>query len=78
VGPTWKGRKSFALPEFNPFWERVQELGLVVGMHSGDSGYTRYTNEWEGLGNQEMSIDRNARRAAPGVLMLSRWPTRNL
>ena len=69
--PTWKGRKSFALPEFDPFWERVQELGLVVGMHSGDSGYTRYTNEWEGLGNQEMSIDRNARRAAPGFLMLA-------
>ena len=21
--PTWKGRKSFALPEFDPFWERV-------------------------------------------------------
>jgi predicted TIM-barrel fold metal-dependent hydrolase len=46
--PTWKGRKSLALPEFDPFWERVQELDLVVGMHSGDPGYTRYTNEWEG------------------------------
>ena len=33
--------KSFALPEFDPFWARVQELGLVVGMHSGDPGYTR-------------------------------------
>ena len=21
--PTWKGRKSFALPEFDPFWEEV-------------------------------------------------------
>jgi predicted TIM-barrel fold metal-dependent hydrolase len=51
--PTWKGRRSFALPEFDPFWARVQELGLVVGMHSGDPGYTRYTNEWEGLGDQE-------------------------
>ncbi|MGE0881137.1 MAG: amidohydrolase family protein [Acidimicrobiia bacterium] len=46
--PTWQGRKSFALPEFDPFWERVQELGLVVGMHSGDPGYARYTGEWEG------------------------------
>src|SRR5256714_1250449 len=46
--PTWKGRKSFALPEFDPFWERVQELDLVVGMHSGDPGYKRYTDEWEG------------------------------
>ncbi len=46
--PTYEGRKSFALPEFDPFWELVQELDLVVGMHSGDSGYTRYTDEWEG------------------------------
>ncbi|MEX1006597.1 MAG: amidohydrolase family protein [Acidimicrobiia bacterium] len=69
--PTWKGRKSFALPEFDPFWQRVQELGLAVGMHSGDSGYTRYTNEWEGLGNREMSISRHARRATPAFLALS-------
>ncbi len=69
--PTWTGRKSFALPEFDPFWERVQELGLAVGMHSGDSGYTRYTNEWEGLGDREMSISRHARRANPAFLALS-------
>ena len=36
-GADVEGRKSFALPEFDPFWERVQELDLVVGMHSGDS-----------------------------------------
>ncbi len=69
--PTWRGRRSFALPEFDPFWERVQELDLVVGMHSGDSGYTRYTNEWEGLGDQEMSIAREARKASPGFMLLS-------
>jgi predicted TIM-barrel fold metal-dependent hydrolase len=46
--PTWQGRMSFALPRFDPFWKRVQELGLLVGMHAGDPGYTRYTNEWEG------------------------------
>ena len=70
--PTWKGRKSFALPEFDPFWERVQELDLVVGMHSGDSGYTRYTNEWEGLGDREMSITAaKPARATPAFLALS-------
>ena len=63
--PTWKGRKSFALPEFDPFWARVQELDLTVGMHSGDSGYTRYTNEWEGLGDREMSITAKTRRSNP-------------
>jgi predicted TIM-barrel fold metal-dependent hydrolase len=69
--PTWDGRKSFALPEFDPFWERVQELDLTVGMHSGDAGYHRYLNEWEGLGDQEMSIDKNARRANPAFVRLS-------
>jgi predicted TIM-barrel fold metal-dependent hydrolase len=69
--PTWKGRKSFALPEFDPFWARVQELDLTVGMHSGDAGYNRYINEWEGLGGLEMSISRHARRANPAFLALS-------
>ncbi len=69
--PTWKGRKSFALPEFDPFWTRVQELDLVVGMHSGDPGYHRYLNEWEGLGDQEMSIAKGARQANPAFVLLS-------
>ena len=47
--PTWQGLRSFALPEFDPFWERVSELGLLVGMHAGDPGYTRFINEWEGV-----------------------------
>src|SRR4029079_2587235 len=33
--PTWKGRKSFALPEFDSFWKEVENLDIVVGMHSG-------------------------------------------
>ncbi len=50
--PTWKGRKSFALPEFDPFWAEVERLGIVVGMHSGDAGYQRYLNEWDGVTNE--------------------------
>ena len=50
--PTWKGRKSFALQEFDPFWEAVQDLDIVVGMHSGDPGYQRYSNEWDGIPNE--------------------------
>jgi len=69
--PTWKGRKSFALPEFDPFWQRVDELDVVVGMHSGDPGYHRYLNEWEGLGDQEMSIAKGARQANPTFVALS-------
>ncbi|HVM64009.1 MAG TPA: amidohydrolase family protein [Acidimicrobiales bacterium] len=67
--PTWKGRRSFALPEFDPFWARVQELDIVVGMHSGDPGYTRYTNEWEGLGDREFRAFVN--NGSPGFLMLA-------
>ena len=69
--PTWRGRRSFALPEFDPFWERVQELDIAVGMHSGDAGYQRYTNEWEGLGDTEHSIAKEARGPNPAFLTLS-------
>ncbi len=41
--------RSMALPEFDPFWERVADAGILVGMHASDSGYQRYTNEWEGV-----------------------------
>jgi len=51
--PTWKGRRSFALPEFDPFWEAVQEADILVGMHQTDTGYQRYANEWEGFGSRE-------------------------
>jgi len=47
--PDYNGRRrSFALPEFDPFWQRVQECGVVVGMHASDSGFQRYMNEWDG------------------------------
>ena len=50
----WKGKRSPALKEFDPFWSKVAEAGLLVGMHASDSGYQRYTNEWEGVRNGEM------------------------
>jgi len=43
------GSRSFALPEFDAFWELVQEADVLVGMHASDSGYQRYINEWEGI-----------------------------
>ena len=47
------GTRSFALPEFDPFWELVQEADVLVGMHASDSGYQRYINEWEGVRDGE-------------------------
>lgn len=67
--PTGYVRRSFALPCYDPFWERVQELDLIVGMHTGDSGYTRYTNEWEGTGDREFRAF--ASNGSPGFLALS-------
>ncbi len=46
-------RRSFALEEFDPFWEAVQEADIVVGMHASDDGGQRYINEWEGLAGGE-------------------------
>ena len=47
--PDYNGRRrSFALPEFDPFWKAVEEADVLVGMHSSDSGFQRYVNEYEG------------------------------
>src|SRR4029079_9400171 len=71
--PTWHVPHACAPSDFDPFWERVQELDLVVGMHSGDAGYNRYPNEWEGLGDKEMVITAKskARQSSPAFLALS-------
>jgi predicted TIM-barrel fold metal-dependent hydrolase len=53
--PGLRGARSFALPEFDPFWKLVEETGLVVGMHASDSGYQRYINEWEGVRDDEFT-----------------------
>jgi len=51
--PGYEGHRSFALPEFDPFWSKVQEFDIAVGMHSSDDGLTRYWNLWEGRGDGE-------------------------
>jgi predicted TIM-barrel fold metal-dependent hydrolase len=58
--PGFRGPRSMALPEFDPFWKKVDEAGILVGMHSSDSGYQRYTNEWEGIGDGELLPFANA------------------
>jgi predicted TIM-barrel fold metal-dependent hydrolase len=51
--PGFQGTRSFALPEFDPFWEKVVEHDILVALHSSDSGYDEITNWWTGS-NQEM------------------------
>ena len=65
--PGFKGSRSFALPEFDPFWKRVSELGILVAMHSSDSGYSRYASEWEGSTTEHLPFKPDAFR------MLSSW-----
>ena len=49
--PAWgyRGPRSFALPEFDTYWDRVEEAGILVVIHASDTGYHRYINEWEGV-----------------------------
>jgi predicted TIM-barrel fold metal-dependent hydrolase len=67
--PVWgyRGPRSFGLPEFDPFWEKVAESGVLVAMHSSDSGYDRYTNDWEGNDSEMLPFQPKAFR------MLSGW-----
>lgn len=46
--PGLRGSRSFAYPEFDPFWKRVEEAGILVSMHTSDSGYARYQSDWTG------------------------------
>jgi predicted TIM-barrel fold metal-dependent hydrolase len=56
--PAWgyRGPRSFALSEFDPFWKKVEESGVLVVLHASDSGYNRYTNEWEGAQGEALAF----------------------
>jgi predicted TIM-barrel fold metal-dependent hydrolase len=65
--PGHGGSRSFGLPEFDPFWERVVETGVLVALHSSDSGYSRYANDWEGAKREFLPF-------APDVFrMVAEW-----
>ena len=46
--PGYGGSRSFGFPEFDPFWQAVVDAGVLVAMHSSDSGYARYHSDWTG------------------------------
>lgn len=56
--PAWgyRGPRSFAKPEFDPYWRLVEESGVLVVIHASDSGYVRYSNEWEGATSETMAF----------------------
>ena len=61
VPNTKGGTRSMGLPEYDPFWKRVVELGIPVAMHASDSGYQRHLAEWEG-GDEYLSFQASALR----------------
>ncbi|HEY5854341.1 MAG TPA: amidohydrolase family protein [Aldersonia sp.] len=65
--PGYRGPRSFALPEFDPFWQRVVEHDVLVAMHSSDSGYARFDAEWEGTSSEMLPFQTNAFR------MVNEW-----
>jgi predicted TIM-barrel fold metal-dependent hydrolase len=67
--PAWgyRGPRSPGLPEFDPFWARVVEHDVLVAMHSSDSGYDRYQNDWMGGDSEMLPFQPQAFR------MLSQW-----
>jgi predicted TIM-barrel fold metal-dependent hydrolase len=60
--PGFRGTRSFALPEFDPFWKRASDLGVLVAMHSSDSGYSRYASDWEGASSEHLPFVANTFR----------------
>src|SRR6266540_3156997 len=65
--PGYKGTRSFALAEFDLFWKRVVEADILVALHSSDSGYEKFTNEWMGGDSEYLPFQPHAFR------MLSSW-----
>ena len=65
--PGFRGPRSFALPEFDPFWQRVVDHDVLVAMHTSDSGYARYNIEWDGTGDEYLPFQHNA------LSMLNEW-----
>jgi len=43
----YHGSRSIGLPEFDPFWARVEEAGVPVCMHASFPPLTRYYEQWE-------------------------------
>ena len=39
-------RRSLGDPGFDPFWARVNEAGITVAFHAGESGYGEYASHW--------------------------------
>jgi predicted TIM-barrel fold metal-dependent hydrolase len=65
--PGIRGSRSFGLPEFDPVWEKIVEHDLLVALHSSDSGYEKYNQDWTGRSDEYEPFVMNAFR------MVTNW-----
>jgi predicted TIM-barrel fold metal-dependent hydrolase len=64
VGPvvTAAGGHSPSDPVYDPFWARVDEAGITVALHGGDSAYGKYLEAW-GQSSEMEAFRQNPLRA---------------
>jgi len=63
VGPmvTAGGGRAPSDPSFDPFWAKVDEAGITVALHGGDSAYGKYLEQW-GQGSEMQAFAQNPLR----------------
>lgn len=61
---TARGSRSFAYPDFDPFWARVAEAKVFVCLHSSDTGYDRIVNWWTGVEGEYRAFKGDMTRSA--------------
>ena len=53
------GRRSLGHPAHDPFWKKMNQYGITLAMHSGDSGYEFMSDYW-GIGGEFEAFRQNA------------------
>jgi len=53
------GRRSLGHPDHDPFWKKMNQYGITLAMHSGDSGYEFISDYW-GMTDSFESFRQNA------------------
>lgn len=71
--PTARGPRSPGREEFDPFWARAAEAGVVILCHAADTGYHRYAGDW--TGNYEMQPYRKAVKMTDWIFIEGRAPS---
>jgi predicted TIM-barrel fold metal-dependent hydrolase len=55
--PKGDGSVSLGHRDHDPFWARVNEAGITVAFHAGDTGYGRYSAAWATGGESHQGVE---------------------